>query len=74
MARDHARTATPSKATLFALASAASAESTGRIAGRVMVEGTNTAVAGARIILLPTARRFQCLLSQPVAISAEPFA
>ena len=33
------------------------AESTGRIAGRVMVEGTNTAVAGARIILLPTARR-----------------
>jgi len=29
------------------------AESTGRIAGRVTVEGTNTAVAGVRIILIP---------------------
>ena len=34
----------------------APAATTGRIAGRVTVEGANTPVAGARIMLLPTAR------------------
>src|ERR1700730_15858425 len=31
-------------------------ESTGRVAGRVTVEGTNTAVAGVRIMLFPSGR------------------
>src|SRR3989442_13326098 len=31
-------------------------ESTGRIAGRVAVEGTNAAVSGARIMLFPSSR------------------
>jgi hypothetical protein len=35
------------------------AESAGRIAGRVTVEGTNSAVAGARIMLFPSARRLE---------------
>src|SRR5882762_3373173 len=44
---------------LIALSSAQAqqtSESTGRIAGRVTVEGTNAAVAGVRIMLFPSGR------------------
>jgi hypothetical protein len=36
---------------------APAAEQTGRVSGRVVLEGANTPVSGARIILIPTARR-----------------
>jgi len=47
------------------------AEPTGRIAGRVIVEGTNTAIAGARIILLPVARPMGPMGPPPQAVTDQ---
>ena len=47
------------------------AESTGRIVGRVTVEGTNTAVAGVRIILWPSARPMRPMGPPPQAVTGQ---
>jgi hypothetical protein len=48
----------------FAQSAAAPQNTSGRVAGRVTVEGTNAPLADARVILLPAARPMQPM--QPI--------
>ena len=55
----------------LSLDQAPAADQTGRITGRVTVAGANTAVSGARVILLPTARPTGPMGQPPQAITDQ---
>lgn len=55
----------------ISLSQAAPAPTTGRIAGRVTVEGANTPIAGARLVLFPAGPRFGPMGPPPQALTDQ---